>query len=67
MSTPIAYATAQLAALFIRHFPRDLAGVIGPSTLPAAVRRAILAEARAHDFRIQLKVTRLKRDEEDEF
>ena len=66
-STPIAYATAQLAALFIRHFPRDLAGVIGPSTLPVAVRRAILAEARSHDFRIKLKMTRLKRDEEDEF
>lgn len=67
MSTPIAYATAQLAALFIKHFPRDLAGVIGPSTLPVAVRRAILAEARSHEFRIKLKITRLKRDEEDEF
>jgi len=66
ISTPITYATAQLAGLFIRHFPRDLAGVIGPSTLPVAVRRAILADARSH-VRIKLKITRLKINEEDEF
>lgn len=67
LSTPIAYATAQLAALFIKHFPRDAAGVIGPSTLPTKLRRAILAEARAHEFRIRLKITRLKKDEDEEF
>jgi hypothetical protein len=67
MSTPIAYATAQLAALFIKHFPRALAGVMGPSTLPAAMRRAILAEIRSREFRIKLKITRLKKDEDDEF
>ena len=67
LSTPIAHATAQLAALFIKHFPRDSAGVIGPSTLPAKMRRAILAEARAHEFRIGLKITRLKKKDDDEF
>jgi saccharopine dehydrogenase (NAD+, L-lysine-forming) len=67
ISTPIVYATAQLVALFIRHFPRHLAGVIGPSTLPQAIRRAILAEANSHDFRIKLKITRLKIEEEDDF
>ena len=43
ISTPIAYATAHLAAIFIKHFPRDLAGVIGPESLPAETRRDILA------------------------
>jgi Saccharopine dehydrogenase NADP binding domain len=66
VSTPIAYATAHLAAIFIKHFPRDSAGVIGPSSLPPETRRAILAEARSRDFRITLKVTRLKKKEDDE-
>ena len=66
MSTPIAYATAHLAAIFIKHFPRDSAGVIDPATLPANTRRAILAEARSRDFRITLKIRRMKRKEEDE-
>lgn len=65
-STPIAYATAHLAALFIKHFPRDSAGVIGPAELPAEIRRAILADARSRDFKITLKTTKLKPAEEDE-
>ena len=67
LATPIAYATAQLAALFVKHFPRDMAGVIGPSTLPSKARRAILSEARAHEFRIRLKITRLKKADDEEF
>lgn len=65
-STPIAYATAHLAAIFIRHFPRDSAGVVDPATLPADTRRAILAEARSRDFRITLKIRRMKRREDDD-
>ena len=65
-STPIAYATAHLAAIFIKHFPRTSAGVIDPATLPADTRRAILSEARSRDFRITLKIRRMKRREEDE-
>ena len=66
LATPIAYATAQLAALFVKHLPRKSAGVIGPSELPLKVRRAILSEARAHEFRMRLKITRVKtHDEED--
>jgi hypothetical protein len=65
-STPIAYATAHLAAIFVRHFPRDSAGVIGPGGLSAETRRAILAGARSRDFRISLKTTRLKKMEDDE-
>jgi saccharopine dehydrogenase (NAD+, L-lysine-forming) len=67
VSTPIAYATAHLAAIFIKHFPRELAGVIGPESLPAEARRAILAGARSRDFRIVQRVTRLKKHEDDEF
>ncbi|MGH9714459.1 MAG: saccharopine dehydrogenase NADP-binding domain-containing protein [Candidatus Acidiferrales bacterium] len=67
VSTPISYATAHLAALFIRHFPRDSAGVMGPSSLPIDARRAILTEARSRDVRISLKITRQKKTEEEEF
>jgi Saccharopine dehydrogenase NADP binding domain len=67
ISTPIAYATAHLAAIFIKHFPRDAAGVIGPESLPAETRRDILADVRSRDFRMALKSTRLKPNEDDEF
>jgi hypothetical protein len=67
VATPISYATAHLAAIFIKHFPRDSAGVIGPATLPAETRRAILADVRSHGFRVALKIIRLKKQEEDDF
>jgi hypothetical protein len=67
VATPISYATAHLAAIFVKHFPRDSAGVMGPESLPVEMRRAILDGARSRDFRISVKVTRLKKLEEDEF
>jgi hypothetical protein len=67
ISTPIAYATAHLAAIFVKHFPRDAAGVIGPESLPAEVRRDILADVRSRDFRITTKTTKLKPQEDDEY
>ena len=68
ISTPIAYATAHLAALFVKHFPRDSAGVLGPESLPVEIRRAILADARSRDFRIAIRTTKLKHhDHDDEF
>jgi hypothetical protein len=67
LSTPIAYGTAHLAALFIKHFPRELAGVYPPEALPIEMRRAILSEARSRDIRISLKITRLKTRDEEEF
>ena len=66
LTTPIAYATAHLAALFIKHFPRDLAGVYPPEALPAETRQAILADVRSRDFRIMMKITRLKKIEDEE-
>jgi len=66
ISTPISYATAHLAAIFVKHFPRDSAGVLDAASLPAETRRAILADVRSRDFRITLKITRLKKIEDDE-
>lgn len=65
-SSPIACATAQLAAHFVKHFPRDLMGVYPPERLPADVRQKILADARSRDIRITLRQTRLGRVEDDE-
>jgi NAD(P)-dependent dehydrogenase (short-subunit alcohol dehydrogenase family) len=64
--TPITYATAQVAALFVRCFPRALPGVFPPETLPADVRRAILDGARSRGFRITMKMTRWKPIQQEE-
>jgi saccharopine dehydrogenase-like NADP-dependent oxidoreductase len=66
-TTPVAYATAHVAALFIKFFPRDLPGVFAPEMLPAETRRAILSGIRNHSIRITHKTTVLKHHgEEDE-
>jgi saccharopine dehydrogenase-like NADP-dependent oxidoreductase len=65
-TTPISYATAHIAALFIKFFPRELAGVLAPEMLPAEIRRAILAEIRKHNIRIIHKITVLRHNREDE-
>ncbi|MGB8590656.1 MAG: saccharopine dehydrogenase NADP-binding domain-containing protein [Candidatus Acidiferrales bacterium] len=64
-STPISYATAHLAAFFIRHMPRDTAGVFPPEALPGDVRRAILADLRSRDIRVSLKMIPLKNTDDD--
>jgi hypothetical protein len=65
-TTPVAYATAHIAALFIKFFPRDLSGVYPPETLPVETRRAIIAAIRTHSVRITHKVTVLRNSEEDD-
>jgi hypothetical protein len=65
-TTPVAYATAHVAALFIKFLPRDLAGVFAPEMLPAETRRAILAGLRSHNIRITHKTTVLKHSSEDD-
>jgi hypothetical protein len=64
-ATPVAYATAHVAALFIKHFPRDAEGVFAPEQLPAEVRRTILSGVRKHGINLAHKVTPLKPPEED--
>jgi hypothetical protein len=41
-----------MAALFIKHFPRDTPGVHPPECLPIEIRRAILRDVRARGFRV---------------
>jgi hypothetical protein len=65
-TTPVAYATAHVAALFIKFFPRELAGVFAPEMLPSETRRAILAGIRNSSIRITHKTTALKHTGEDE-
>ena len=65
-TSPIAWATAHLAALFVKHFPRGLAGVHPPETLPAKTRQAILSGARAYGIRVTQRLTLLKPVDEDE-
>ncbi|MGA2810707.1 MAG: saccharopine dehydrogenase NADP-binding domain-containing protein [Candidatus Acidiferrum sp.] len=64
-TTPVAYATAHVAALFIKFFPRDLSGVLAPEQLPLATRRAIVSGIRKHSVRITHRVTLLKEPESD--
>src|SRR5712671_175734 len=65
-TTPVAYATAHVAVLFIKFFPRELAGVFAPEMLPAETRRAILAGIRNNSIRITHKTTILNYTSEDE-
>jgi hypothetical protein len=65
-TTPVAYATALVASLFVKHFPREQAGVYPPEALPAAVRQAIFADLRLRQLRITMKVTTLKRKDDEE-
>src|SRR5215467_3446158 len=69
LTTPVAFATAHIAALFIKFFPRDLAGVFAPEMLPVETRRAILSGIRNNSIRIMHKMTLLKHqgDDEEEF
>jgi saccharopine dehydrogenase-like NADP-dependent oxidoreductase len=59
-TTPVAYATAHAAALFIKFFPREMAGVFAPEMLPMELRRAIIAGIRSHSVKITHKTTVLK-------
>jgi saccharopine dehydrogenase (NAD+, L-lysine forming) len=65
-TTPVAYATAHVAALFIKFFPRDIKGVLPPEALPLETRRAIIAGIRKHSVRINHKTTVLPNTEDEE-
>jgi hypothetical protein len=65
-TTPVAYATAHVAALFVKFFPRDLTGVFPPEALPVETRRAIIAGIRKHSVRINHRTSVLRNSEEDE-
>lgn len=65
-TTPVAYATAHLAALFIKFFPRDDAGVFAPEMLPAETRRLIVSGIRSHRVKITHKTMPFQHEDGDE-
>jgi Saccharopine dehydrogenase NADP binding domain len=68
LTTPVAYATAHVAAQFIKYFPRDTSGAFAPESLPGEIRRNILAGVRSRGLKIAHKITILKNvpDEDDD-
>ena len=65
--SPVSYATAQMASLFIKHFPRDEAGVLSPGTLPLGNRQAIVKDLNSRGIRVTAKITKKKPAEDDGF
>ena len=59
LATPIAFAAAQSAAVFIEQFPVDLAGVYPPEALPKNVRDAVVRGMRRRRFRFHRTTTEL--------
>ncbi len=57
---PIAWSTAHLVAMFVKHMPRGLVGVQVPETLPARTRQAILRDTSSNGLRIRRTVTNWK-------
>jgi saccharopine dehydrogenase (NAD+, L-lysine-forming) len=64
--SPVSYATAQLASLFIKHFPRDSAGVFPPGAIPLENRQAILKDLKSRGILVTSKTTRKKPVEDEE-
>jgi hypothetical protein len=65
-ATPVSYATAHVAALFIKNFPRDTAGVLAPEELPVEVRRAIVGGLRKHGVKLMHRVMGIRPPEDAE-
>jgi hypothetical protein len=65
-TTPVAFATAHVAAQFVKNFPRDESGVFAPESLPVEIRREILAGVRSQGLKVLHKVTILKSSDEEE-
>ncbi len=66
LTSPIAYASAHCAALFVKHFPRDLPGVRPPEALPRSARVKVLRELKQHGIKVGFKVRQWRRPEPDE-
>ncbi|WP_455379503.1 saccharopine dehydrogenase NADP-binding domain-containing protein [Petrachloros mirabilis] len=58
LCSPIAWATAQMMTLFVKHFPHDLLGVHAPEALPVGIRRAIIRDAKVRGLRIARRLIR---------
>ena len=64
--SPVSYATAHVAALFVKYFPRESAGVFPPGAIPLENRQAILKDLRSRGIRVTMKLTRKKSSEDEE-
>jgi hypothetical protein len=66
--SPISYATAHMASLFIKHFPRESAGVFPPGAIPLENRQAIFKDLNSRGIHVTAKITKKKPpDDEEEF
>jgi hypothetical protein len=65
--SPVSYATAQMASLFIKHFPRDSAGVFPPGAIPLEDRQGIFKDLKSRGIRVTMKITKKKPLDEEEF
>jgi hypothetical protein len=65
--SPVSYATAQMASLFIKHFPREAAGVFPPGQLPLENRQAVFKDLKSRGIAVSMKVTKKKPVEDEEF
>ena len=65
-TTPVAFATAHVAAQFVKNFPKEESGVFAPESLPLEIRREILAGVRSQGLKVLHKVTIVKTLEDEE-
>lgn len=65
-SSPIAWGTAHLTAMFVKCMPHELTGVYVPEALPVRARRDILRAARTSGIRLTRRVRYLKPVKEHE-
>ncbi len=65
-TTPVAFATAHVAAQFVKNFPKEVSGVFAPESLPIEIRREILAGVRSQGLKVLHKVTIVKTLEDEE-
>lgn len=64
--SPISYATAHMASLFIKHFPKDEAGVFPPGEIPLENRQNILKDLKSRGIGLTTRITKKKELDEDE-
>jgi Saccharopine dehydrogenase NADP binding domain len=65
-TTPVAFATAHVAAQFVKNFPKEESGVFAPESLALEIRREILAGVRSQGLKVLHKVTIVKTLEDEE-
>jgi hypothetical protein len=64
--SPISYATAHMASLFIKHFPRDSAGVFPPGAIPLENRQAIFKDLKSRGILLTSKLVKRKPAEDED-